>query len=423
MIQPGHIAIVVFALCYALFVALPRRRALVAVGGAALLVALGALSPAEALSSINWNVMGVFVGTLVLAELFAESGMPAYLAARLINLSGSAVVAVLTVCALTSLISAFVENVATVLIVAPVALSLARRLDLDPVPVLISLAVSSNLQGAATLIGDPPSMLLAGFARLSFWDFFMYRGRPGVFFAVQIGALASLAVLAWVFRAHHRPAARVNVEPIRSWTPTVLLIGMMAFLALSSFVDREFSYAAGAICTAAAGMGLIWDRVHNARRAVPRIKGLDWDTTVFLAGVFVLVGGLTATGWVDTLGTRIAAYASGNRALVFVCIVAGSVAVSALVDNVPYLAAMLPVVLSVGRTMETEPTLFLFGLLIGASVGGNVTPIGASANIVACGVLRREGYHVGFGRFIRIGLPFTIVAVTASSVFLWLVWS
>jgi Na+/H+ antiporter NhaD/arsenite permease-like protein len=340
-------------------------------------------------------------------------------------------------------ISAFVENVATVLIVAPIALALADKLKFSPVKMMIGIAISSNLQGAATLIGDPPSMLLGGFAKMNFMDFFFYQGKPSIFFAVEIGMVFSMIVLWFFFRKDRRKMSEVSVEKVKSWFPSIVLVLLVVALATSSFFDTEFSYAAGLICMVAGVICLVWRMLisnwkgdgtetkqhrffmnlhHRFDVAWKTLKTLDWETTLFLAGVFILVGGLTATGWDTRIAAWLARLVAGNVLIAFVMIVGMSVLLSAFIDNVPYLAAMLPVAMDLSRNMNIAPSLLLFGLLIGASLGGNVTPIGASANVVACGLLKKRGQTVGFGTFMKMGLPFTIVATVAASTFIWLVW-
>ncbi len=422
MIHPANLAIGLFVAAYIAFVVFPRRRSLTAIIAAVCLLVARVLTPHEALLAINWNVMGIFVGTLVLADFFIESRMPAVLAEKIVNLSGNTCWAMLLLCLLTGLISAFVENVATVLIMAPIALALARKLKINPTTLLIALAVSSNLQGAATLIGDPPSMLLAGYARMSFMDFIIYRGRPGIFFSVQVGALASLAVLYFFFRRGRRRIDLPLHETVRTWVPTWLLLALVAGLACSSFFDPDFQWLAGALCLAVAAAGLAWDIACNRGPLIDRIKGLDWDTTFFLMGVFVLVGSLTHTGWTERIADAFAGMIGVNILLGYVLLIAVSVAISGFVDNVPFLAAMLPVVMRMSERMGCDPTVLLFGLLLGASIGGNITPIGASANIVAIGILRREGYPVKFAGFMKIGLPFTAIAVAAAAWWTWLFW-
>ncbi|MBU1869496.1 MAG: anion permease [Candidatus Omnitrophica bacterium] len=416
------LALFIFIIAYLLFVLLPNRRMYVAVGASLLLILSRVLTLKEAFYAINWNVMGIFVGTLVIADIFMESRVPAFIAEVIVDRAKSTAWAILLICALTGFISAFVENVATVLIVAPIALALARKLKINPMKMMIAIAISSNLQGAATLIGDPPSMLLGGFAKMNFMDFFIYKGRPSIFFAVELGALASFVVLYFIFRAQKQKMEVVAVEKIRSWVPTVILVVLIFALALSSFLDTGFSYMAGVLCMIAALVSMIWERFINKRSILKGMKSLDWETTFFLIGVFVLVGSITLTGWIEALAALLSGVVGKNIFLGYTLIVFLSVILSAFIDNVPFLAAMLPVAISMSSKLNINPSLFLFGLLIGASLGGNITPIGASANIVACGLLKKEGYEVRFKDFMKIGAPFTLAAVIAAYLFVWFVW-
>jgi Na+/H+ antiporter NhaD/arsenite permease-like protein len=417
------IAVIIFILAYVLFIVFPARRMPVAVGGAVLLVMTGVLSPQEAAQAINWNVMGIFVGTLAVADVFMESRMPAYIAEVIIHKAKNTCWSVLLICLMTGFISAFVENVATVLIVAPIAISLAKKLKINPVNMMIGIAISSNLQGTATLIGDPPSMLLGGYAKMNFMDFFVYRGRPSIFFAVELGALVSFFVLYAFFRRLRQKESIQMSERVLSIFPTLLLGGLIVLLALSSFLDAGFSYMAGILCMIAGCVAILWRKFIFKGGVRATLKALDWDTTFFLAGVFVLVGAMTHTGWIDRTAEFLSSLVGSNVFLGYTLLVFVAVFVSAFVDNVPFLAAMLPVAMSMSARLGINPSLLLFGLLIGASLGGNITPIGASANIVACGLLKKEGYKVGFGQFAKMGLPFTLAAVAAACLFVWLIWS
>jgi len=422
MFEPSTVSIVIFVLAYILFVVFPHRRTWIAVAAALLLVALGVLTWRQALQAVNWNVMGIFVGTLVIADSFMDSRVPAYIAERVVNHSKNTCWAILWICILASALSAFVENVATVLIMAPIALALARKLKIDPTNMLIAIAIASNLQGTATLIGDPPSMLLGGFAKMTFMDFFFYRGRPSIFFAVELGAICSFVVLYFLFKRHAEKAEVVGVERVRSWVPTVILGLLIVALALSSFFDVGFTSLAGQICMVFALVTVIWEKWTNQKCIHQSIRALDWDTTFFLMSVFIIVGSITSTGWIERIAVALSALMGTNIFAGYTIMVFLAVALSAFVDNVPFLAAMLPVAITVSDKLQVNPSLFLFGLLIGASLGGNVTPIGASANIVACGLLKKEGYPVRFGHFVKIGLPFTLVAVAAGYLFVWFVW-
>jgi Na+/H+ antiporter NhaD/arsenite permease-like protein len=329
----------------------------------------------------------------------------------------------LILCVLAGVISMFVENVAVVLLLAPVAISLADKLKISPVPLLIGIAVSSNLQGTATMIGDPPSMILAGYMRMGFWDFFAYEGRPGIFFAVQIGAIASLLVLAWLFRQHRTKSVLLAQEKARSWVPASLLGLLVIGLSFATLFDPEFEWFAGTYTLILGVIALAWFRGIARWGSVRKLaKTLDWDTTFFLIGIFVLVGGLSDSGWMDKLASGMVGWVGSNAALAFTVIVLFSVIVSGFVDNVPFLLVMIPVAQKVADQIGAPVPLLMFGLLIGACLGGNLTPIGASANVVTLGILKKRGYQVGFKEFMRIGIPFTVAAVVSACAFVWWVW-
>jgi Na+/H+ antiporter NhaD/arsenite permease-like protein len=423
--QPPIMPVIVFVLCYALFVALPKWRSLVACGGALALVLTGSLPWHDAVTqTIQWNVIALFFGTLILAELFLMSRMPAVIAERLVDRTKTMRGAMLVVCALSGFISMFVENVAVVLLVAPIALSLAEKLKISPVRLLILIAMASNLEGTATLIGDPPSMILAGYMKLTFNDFFIYHGKPGIFFAVQIGGLAALAVSAFVLRKHRERITTIRIETVRAWTPTILLLTLIVGLSTTSVFDPDFKWLAGTMTMVLASLGLLWFKLFAKWGSTRHlIRTLDWDTTFFLIGVFVVVGGLSESGWLDKLAGGISGMVGGNLLLSFLAIITISVCVSAFVDNVPFLLAMIPVTQKVADTLGAPVPLLMFALLIGSCLGGNITPIGASANVVAIGMLKKKGYLVSFREFMGVGIPYTLAAVVAAAAFVWLIWA
>jgi len=376
-------------------------------------------------ASINWNVIGIFAGTLIVAEAFIFSRVPARCADVLIEKSPNVGWAILSVCIFASAISAVAENVATVLIVAPIAIALARKLQVSSAPFLIGIAISSNLQGTATLIGDPPSMILAAHYQLNFNDFFWLAGRPGIFFAVQVGAVAGFAVLWLMFRRYRQPVAPMEAEQVRSWLPTAVLGVMILGLAGASWVDPHFLWFGAAVCLGAGAVSWLWFLRRAPEDALKVLRSYDWSTTCFLGGVFMMVYALDKTGAIGVAAGWVAALTGSNVLGAFVLVVAFSVLLSAFVDNVPYLAAMLPLVDAVGGQIGLpEGNMVLaFGLLVGACLGGNVTPIGASANIVAFGLLQKtEEEPVSFLDFVKIGLPFTLAATAAAAAFLWVVW-
>ncbi len=388
-----------------------------------MLLLLGVVTPQEAFQSINWNVMGIFVGTLIVSELLMISKMPAFIAETMVSRAGSSGWAMLILCVLTSGISVFLENVATVLIVAPVAFAIARRLNVPPTLLLISIAVCSNLQGTATMIGDSPSMILAGYVGMGFDDFFFYHGKPSIFFAVQLGAVASFLVLYFLFRKYTQPVEPVEVDKVISWVPTWMLALLILCLAIASLIIPGVRIA-GIICIIFGIYGIIWYETALDGNVKKFLMALDWDTAIFLPGVFVLVGSLTHTGWIADASHSLERFCGDDPLTAFILIVGLSVILCAFMDHVPYIMAAIPMVQYIGQDIgDSSAVLLVFGLLIGACLGGNITPLGGSANMVAIGLLHKSGTHVSFLDFVKIGLPFTILSVASASLFLWLVWA
>jgi len=419
--NPKLVVITVFLLAYLALVFKKGHPFLILGAAIAALFATRTMSAGEAAASINYNVLGVFVGTMTLSSLFIFSGVPTFLATRLVDRSKTVGTAILAVSFLAGLISSVVENVATVLIVAPIAFEVAKKLKANPVPFLIGIAVSSNLQGCATMVGDSPSLILALSSGMNFMDFFWMKGRPGIAFAVEIGAAASFYILYLLFRKYRQPVVQIEEAKVRTWFPTVLMGLLLLTLAASSFIKNKPQYTVAFIALGYAAIGLVWHELKH-KESISLVKDLDWHTFFFLIGIFILVGSLTQRGIVDDVARGIIGFTKGNIFLAYTVIIWLSVVLSAFIDNIPYIVAMIPVAKLVASSLGIGPEILLFGLLIGTSLGGNITPIGASANVVAVGMLRKRGHHVSFGDFVRVGLPFTLAAVGAAYVFLWLVW-
>lgn len=423
-LSPAWMSLAVFLAAYVLFAVFPNYRAWVACGGSVLLVMTGVLTPGAALfEKVNWNVMGLFFGTLILADLFLKSRVPAVFAQWLVARCATGRMALLAICLLAGVLSIVVENVAVVLLVAPVALSLAEKLKVNPSPLLVGIAISSNLQGTATMIGDPPSMILAGAMHLGFWDFFWYQGRPGIFFAIQAGAIVSLFVLAFCFRNCKGRGTVELHETARSWTPASLLGLLIVGLSFSSFIDHDFCWFAGSFTLLVSLIAVLWYRLYAKLGKAHRLfRALDWNTTFFLIGVFILVGALSDSGWMDLLAKHMDAMSGGSPLMAFVLIVAFAVVISGFIDNTPFLLVMIPVAQKMAGQISAPVPLLMFGLLIGACLGGNITPIGASANVVALGILRKQHITVSFRDFMSLSVPFTIAAVLAGCAFIWAFW-
>ncbi|KAF3362858.1 putative arsenical pump membrane protein [Chlamydiales bacterium STE3] len=416
-------SLLLFFATYLGFIIFPTKKTWIALGGVSLLIISQTLTPLEVFKEIHWNVLGLFVGTLILAELFLLSRVPAFLAEWLVDHSSTVRMALINVFLLASIISMFVENVAVVLLIAPVILAVCDKLNIPPTKPVILLAMFSNLQGTATLIGDPPSMILGSYMKMSFEDFFFYLGRPSIFFVVQAGMVSALLLSFWLLREHKQTIKMIPVEEVKSWVPTSLLGFLIVILAFGSSWDRESVWLAGTVAMLLGLIGVVWHFLGPKWRSTrDLIRTLDWDTTFFLGALFILVGAVRSAGWMDFLAQWTVANVPNELWIIFLFLVGISVLISAFVDNVPYLIAMIPVVQQVAESTGFSLPFLAFGLLVGACLGGNITPVGASANIVAVSYLNKNGHTISFFAYLRIGLIFTLFAVIPAATVLWLIW-
>ena len=418
-------ALILFAVTYFLMLVFSKYRPYIALASGLIFMVTGMLPAGEILGSIDFNVLLMIIGTMGLVALFIESKMPSLLADLIMEKVPNVQWAAVALALFAGIISAFVDNVATVLMIAPVALEICRKLNTNPVPFIIGIAVSSNLQGAATLVGDTTAIMLGSYADMSFMDFFWYKGRPSIFFAVEIGAVISALILAYLFRKEKgRIPAGAPRTLVTDYVPTVLLTGAIVLLILASFLPEKPAITNGLICCALMVIGIIYNFAQKKKLSaiLEPLKAIDYETIGLLLGLFVMIGGITAQGVIDAAADLLAKVGGGNVFILYTVIVWASVLISAFIDNIPYVATMLPVVTGLAAALQIDPTLLYFGLLSGATLGGNITPIGASANITGIGILRKEGYEVKNWDFMRIGIPFTLAAVIPAYIYLWVLY-
>ncbi len=418
------IAIIIFALTYILLLTFPKVRAYIALASAALFVILGILPVGEIIPTVDWNVIMMIAGTMGAVGLFIESKMPSLLADYIIEHMPNVKWTIIALSLFAGIISAFVDNVATVLMVAPVAVTIAKKLKISPVSSVIAIAISSNLQGAATLVGDTTSILLGGYADMNFLDFFFMDGKVGIFWVVEAGALVSVFILTYLFRKEKQPISALERTVVEDKIPTVLLVGIVVLLIGASFIENKPDITNGVICVSVFIVGLVRKMIKTKDRAafLEAMKSIDYDTILLLTGLFIVIGGITEVGLVNDISQLFVHLSNDNVFLIYTLIVWASVLFSAFIDNIPYVATMLPVTAQIADLLGIEPNLLFFGLLIGATLGGNITPIGASANITGLGILRKEGYEVNAPTFMKISIPFTLAAVVTGYVLNWFIW-
>ena len=435
------IALILFAVTYVLLFVLPKYRAYTALTSALIFtIWLSFLcgdveyTLLDSLFGIDFNVLMMIAGTMGIVTLFIESKMPMLIADVMLSKFKSVKTAIVAMAFLSGFVSAFVDNVATVLMIAPIALAVCKKQNMSPVFPIIAIAVSSNLQGAATLVGDTTSILLGGHLGMTFFDFFVFKGKPGIFWAVELGAALTLLILLYLFRKETASLTLSDRTKVEDYVPSFLMGGVIVSLILASFIKAPqegfwlvvYNHRNGLICMTLLAVGIIIDIVRRKNLDSFKLvfKEMDYQTILLLASLFVVINGISAAGVIDKLAQGLASIGGSNLFLMYTIIVFASVAVSAFVDNIPYTLTMLPVVAGVAEAMgNMEYQIVLcFGLLIGATLGGNITPIGASANITGIGILRKEGYEVKATDFMKISVPFTLTAVLSGYLFIWLVW-
>lgn len=423
------LALVIFVATYALLLSFPKYRAYIALASAAIFIIVGILPVKDILGSLDFNVLMMIAGTMGIVGLFIESKMPALLADIIIEKVPNVKWCIVALAIFSGIISAFVDNVATVLMVAPVAIDVAKKLKISPVPIILSIAVASNLQGAATLVGDTTSILLGGELNMTFFDFFWYEGRPGLFFVVQAGAIAASIVLLILFRNERQRIAKGPRTEVNHLFPTYLLVGMIGLLIVASFLSFNNAFVDnhknGLICMALLILGLLWKllKTKNFKAVTEVVKSIDYFTILLLAGLFIVIASISKAGVIDAIADIISKIGSGNVFVIYTVIVWVSVLLSAFIDNIPYVLTMLPVIGTLSSNLDpSSATVLYFGLLAGSTLGGNLTPIGASANITGIGILRKEGYEVSFKQFTKIGVPFTLAAVISGYILVWIFW-
>ncbi len=433
------LALILFVITYALMLAFQKYRPYIALGSALVFVVLGLcgvfdMGILDALTAVDYNILLMIAGTMGIVTLFIESKMPALLAEVLVSRLPNVMWAVTALALFAGIVSALVDNVATVLMVAPIGLAISKKLKISPIPVIIAIAVSSNLQGAATLVGDTTSMLLGKEAGMNFLDFFWMDGKPGIFFAVELGALASCFILMFLFRRQKDKITAQVETKVTDYLPTVLLVTTILLLVVASFIPAPdashaflttlYNLRSGLVCfvICLVGIGISIGKKKSWSPLKQVWEELDKDTLLLLFGLFIVIAGIESVGVIDAVAGLFQDFAGNSPFLLYTLLVFASVILSAFIDNIPYVMTMLPVVTTLAHGMGQDPNVFYFGLLIGATLGGNLTPIGASANIAGIGILRKNGEEVKTSDFLKIGVPFTLAAVLTGYLFIWLVW-
>lgn len=387
-------------------------RTKVALAGGALAVLAGVLSQEVAIEAVDWGVLGLLAGMMILVWGAEEAGIFRYLAIRAAQWSkGSPYRLLIGLTGATAVASAFLDNVTTILLVVPVTLAIADALELPPVPLVVAEIIASNIGGAATLIGDPPNIIIAGQSGLGFVDFIVNVGPPAVLSYIVVTTVMVLLFRRQLTPAPERVGELDNLDAQASLAPRGTLIRVLACLGITIvgfFIHSIAHLEPPTVALAGAVLYLLVANVDVEKA----FAAIEWPTLFFFAGLFVLVGGLEAAGVLDHVATWLADITKGSELRESLIVLWGSAIASGIVDNIPFTAAMAPVVerLSEGGGNETW-----WALSIGACYGGNFTIVAASANLVGAGALRRAGHHVSFADFLKLGVPMTLLSMLVAT--------
>lgn len=418
------LALILFIITYLLMMIFSTKREIIVIISSILFTLLGIINFKEAITAINYDALLIIIGTMGIVGFFIESKMPCLMADYLLTKVTDTKWAIVVLAMLAGIVSAFVDNVATVLMVAPIGLAICKKLNISPVNALIAISVSSNLQGAATLIGDTTSIILGSYANMNFVKFFFVEGKPSIFFAVELGAIVTIPVMLFLFRKYKTKIPKGEITKISDYFPTILIILNIVLLIINSFLPTNSIITNGVVCIALYIIGIIYYiiRKRNFKIIKNSLKAIDLKTIIMLTGIFVVIAGITKAGLIQQLSNIFIKIGKNNIFIIYTVITFGSVFLSSFIDNIPYVATMLPVVSQIATTANAPIYLLYFGLLSGATLGGNLTPIGASANITTIAILKKEGYNVKLKDYFKIGIPFTLAAVITGYLYIWFVW-
>jgi Na+/H+ antiporter NhaD/arsenite permease-like protein len=421
-----YYAIAVFAIAYALIISERFNKTTVALVGAGFMICLPVIDSPDVFysqnSGIDWDVIFLMLGMMVIVSILRQTGAFEYAAIWAVKrANGSPLRIMILLMLVMALASAILPNVVSVLLIAPVTLLLCERLEINPVPFLIAEVFASNVGGAATLVGDPPNIIIGARKGLSFNAFFVNMAP-----AVVLVMLILIVALPLLFRG----LSTVNPERVAEVIATddndllqdrglLIKCGIVLLAVLAGFiVSPTIHMAPSLVAMLGAGVLILWSRLDQSDYTA----NVEWDTLLFIVGLFIMVGALLKTGFIGTLGRLAASAIGGNMLLATMLILIVSTVASGLIDNVPYAATMTPIVDHLASTMPgpTHHDVLWWSLALGGDLGGNMTAVGSTANIVMIGIALRSGNTISFWEFTRKGVLATALSAVVCALYLWL---
>jgi Na+/H+ antiporter NhaD/arsenite permease-like protein len=418
------LAIVIFVGAYVLIATEWVHRVVVALVGAGLMLLFKIVDANDAFHSdefgIDWNVILLLFGMMIIIGVLRRTGLSEYLAILSAKRArGRPIAIMILLVVITAIASALLDNVTTMLLIAPVTVQLADRIGVSPVPLLVAEVFASNIGGTATLVGDPPNIIIGSAAGLSYLDFLVHLGPIVIVLLVVFSFQAR-----WMFRREltfqpDRISELMQLDEREALLPGSLLpkaLVVLGVVTLAFVLQGPLGYDPSVVALLGAGVLLLIARGDR----VEYLRDIEWPTLVFFIGLFIMVGGLVKTGVIEELADQLVELTDGRLFLATAILLVASAVLSALVDNIPYVATMVPIVGTVAATIPGNTRVLWWALALGADLGGNATSIGASANVVVLGVAERSGHPIRFARFFRYGAPVSALSIALGLAYLWL---
>ena len=411
------IAVAVFLIVILLIISERVHRTAAAMAGAMVLILTGVMSADKALSYIDFNTIGVLVGMMIFVAIVRRSGMFEYIAVRAAKaVHGDPWKIMVAFTLITAVLSAILDNVTTVLLVGPMSIAIARMLKIDPVPFLMGQILASNVGGTATLIGDPPKIMIGSAAHLSFMDFLENTGFAVLFILAVLILLMKIVYEKKIEMGTVDNSAIEKLDPSKSITNRALMrkgiIVLICVIVGFMFHDKLGIESSVIALTAAAVMLIIGREDVNEA-----IQDVEWTTILFFMSLFVVVGGLTETGIIKELASKIINATDGHPMVTMLVLLWASALLSSILDNIPFVATLIPLILAM-QADGMDVSSFWWAISLGACLGGNGTMIGASANVVLSDISTKHGYPITFKSYLKVGMPFMLLSIVVSTVFL-----
>ncbi len=410
-------AIVVFVLVMGAIMTEKLHRATAALAGAVLLVVCGVMTGKQAIGYIDFNTIGVLVGMMIVVAVIRTTGMFEYISIKAAKAAkGDPWKILIAFVLITAILSAFLDNVTTVLLVGPMSIAIARMLEINPVPFLMMQILASNVGGTATMIGDPPNIMIGSASGLSFMDFIANTGAAAVLIIIAQIIVMKLLYKEQLESGPINKTSVMNLDPDKSITNRKLMkqsIAVMVLVVIGFVIHDKLGFDSCMIALGAAAIMLIIG--HQEVDQI--ISEVEWTTIVFFMSLFVVVGGLERTGVIHSISSWLISATEGHYILTMLVLLWASALLSSVLDNIPFVATLIPLVLTMQQQgMNVEA--FWWAISLGACLGGNGTMIGASANVVLSDIANKHGYPITFKSYLRVGFPFMLMSVGIATVFL-----